>query len=192
MANHRRRAQIRISPPEFTYFNEIKFSIGNDPLVQVEPLRQLSGGDFLITIRVQGMQKARALATLIIATKQIGNLLIQVRVVTSEGNRVQPITRALTPREIAALYQTAFRTNRLFNFAVVRASISFTAVYPVFKAQVIQFFNDDLSDLFNNFNQVAAFVFRDVLRNRINETPILFSTARKTISMANRKRKPKT
>jgi hypothetical protein len=98
----------------------------------------------------------------------------------------------LTPREIAALYQTAFRTNRLFNFAVVRASISFTAVYPVFKAQVIQFFNDDLSDLFNNFNQVAAFVFRDVLRNRINQTPILFSTARKTISMANRKRKPKT
>ncbi|WP_301170138.1 hypothetical protein [Brevibacillus nitrificans] len=188
MANHRRRAQIRLSPPEFTYFNEIRFSIGNDPLVQVEPLRQLSGGDFLITIRVQGMQKARALATLIIATKQIGNLRIQVRVVTSEGNRVQPITRALTPREIAALYQTAFRTNRLFNFAVARATISFTAVYPVFKARVIQFFNDDISDLFNNFNQVAAFVFRDVLRNRINQTRILFSTARKTISMANRKR----
>ncbi|MFJ9498166.1 hypothetical protein [Brevibacillus centrosporus] len=192
MANHRRRAQIRLSPPEFTYFNEIKFSIGNDPLVQVEPLRQLAGGDFLITIRVQGLQKARALATLIVQTKQIGNLRIQVRVVTSEGNRVQPITRALSPREIAALYQIAFRTNRLFNFAVSRASLSFTAVYPVFKAQVIQFFNDDISDLFNNFNQVAAFVFRDVLRNRINQTPILFSTARKMGSTANRKRKTKT
>ncbi|RNB79920.1 hypothetical protein EDM59_26330 [Brevibacillus nitrificans] len=78
MANHRRRAQIRLSPPEFTYLNEIKFSIGNDPLVQVEPLRQLPSGGFLITIRVQGMQKARALATLIIATKQIGSLRIQV------------------------------------------------------------------------------------------------------------------
>ncbi|WP_238933520.1 hypothetical protein [Brevibacillus choshinensis] len=110
-----------------------------------------------------------------------------------EGNRVLPITRSLSPREIANLYRIAFRTNRLFNFAVVRSSISFTAVFPVFKARVIQFFNDDLSDLFRNFNRVAAFVFRDVLRNRINRTPILFSTAsQQTGSTSYRHRKVKT
>ncbi|MED4751743.1 hypothetical protein [Brevibacillus choshinensis] len=179
MTNPRKKAQIRLSPPEATYFNEIKFSIGNDPLVRVEPLIEMPGGNFRITLHVQGTQKARALATLLVRTKQIGNLRIHVRVKTTEGNVVQPISRTLSPREIANLYRVAFRTNRLFNFAMVRASISFTAVYPVFKAQVIQFFNDDLSDLFNNFNRVAAFVFRDVLRNTINRTPILFSTARK-------------
>lgn len=193
MASLRKKAQIRLSPPEATYFNEIKFSIGDDPLVRVEPLSELPGGNFRITLRVQGIPKARALATLLVRTRQIGNLRIQVRVKTMDGNVVQPISRTLSPREIANLYRVAFRTNRLFNFAVVRASLSFTAVYPVFKAQVIQFFNDDLSDLFNNFNRVAAFVFRDVLRNRINRTPILFSTARQqTGSTSYRKRKTKT
>lgn len=193
MATPRKKAQIRLSPPEATYFNEINFSIGNDPLVRVDPLRELPGGDFLITIHVQGKQKARALATLLVRSRRIGNFRILVRVKNMEGSMVQPILRTLSPREIATLYRAAFRTNRLFNFAVVRASLSFTAVYPVFKAQVIQFFNDDLSDLYQNFNRVAAFVFRDVLRNTINRTPILFSTARRqTGSTGYRKRKAKT
>jgi hypothetical protein len=52
-----------------------------------------------------------------------------------------------------------------------------TFVYPVFKVRVVQFFNDDLSDFFSNYNNVAAFVFKDVLRNTISGTPIQFSTA---------------
>lgn len=193
MATPRKEAQIRLSPPEATYFNEIKFSIGNDPLVRVDPLRELPGGEFRINLHVRGKQKARALATLLVRTKQIGNLRILVMVKTTEGKVVQLISRNLSPREIATLYRVALRTNLLFNVVVVRASLSFTAVYPVFKAQVIQFFNDDLSDLFNNFNRVAAFVFRDVLRNTINRTPIQFSTARKkTGSTSYRKQRAKT
>jgi hypothetical protein len=63
MATPRKEAQIGLSPPEATYFNEIKFSIGNDPLVRVDPLRELPGGIFVVTLRVNGTRKAQALAT---------------------------------------------------------------------------------------------------------------------------------
>jgi hypothetical protein len=102
-----------------------------------------------------------------------------VRVRNFQGNLVKPIQRRLSPREIAKLYRIAFRTNLLFSFVAVRTIFGHTFVYPVFKAKVVQFFNDDLSDFFSNYNKVAAFVFRDVLRNAINGTTIQFSTARK-------------
>jgi hypothetical protein len=36
-------------------------------------------------------------------------------------------------------------------------------VFPIFKAAVIQFFNDDLSDLFRNYNNIAEAVFHNIL-----------------------------
>ncbi|WP_127532908.1 hypothetical protein [Paenibacillus kobensis] len=45
--------------------------------------------------------------------------------------------------------------------------------------RIVQFFDDNLSDLYGNYNNVAAFVFREVLRNRISRTSIQFSTAQK-------------
>lgn len=179
MAASRKKVRISLSPPEVTYFNEIKFSVGKDPLVRVDPLIELPGGIFVVTLRVRGLRKAQALATLLVLKKTIGNIQVQVRVRTSSGALVKPIQRTLSPREIAELYRAAFQTNLLFKFAATRTIFGTTFVYPVFKVRVVQFFNDDLSDFYSNYNNVAAFVFRDVLRNRINNTTIQFSTARK-------------
>ncbi|MFC5468952.1 hypothetical protein ACFPPD_09475 [Cohnella suwonensis] len=49
----------------------------------------------------------------------------------------------------------------------------------MFKVRVVQFFNDDLSDFYSNYNNVAASVFRDVLRNMVSGTVIQFSTEQK-------------
>jgi hypothetical protein len=179
MAAPRKKSGLQLSPPQFTYFNEVKFSVGNDPLVRVDPLREVSEGVFEITLHVRGFQKAKALATLLVLNKTIGSIRIRVIVRTTQGTVVEPIRRALTPQEIARLFTIAFRTNRLFDFAATRMIFGRTHVFPVFKVRIIQFFNDDLSDFFRNFNNVAAFVFRDVLRNTISGTPIDFSTAQK-------------
>ncbi|WP_409342512.1 hypothetical protein [Paenibacillus sp. MBLB4367] len=178
MAVPKRKARVQLSPPQNIYFSKVLFSVGNDLHVQVDPLRQLADGSFLITVHVKGTQKARALATLLVLRKQIGGIIIRVQVRNQSGKLVCPIKRSLTPAEIAALYQIAFRTNRLFVFAAVRR-LPFTGVFPVFKAKVVQFFADNLADLFRNLNEVAAFVFRDVLKQTIGQTPIQFSTAQK-------------
>ncbi|MGO4537848.1 hypothetical protein [Paenibacillus sp. 2TAB19] len=174
----RQKVRISLSPPEATFWSEIKYSVGKDRLVTVEPMVQLPDGSFQITLKVCGLSKAKALATLLLSTKSFGNTRVAVRV-KSGGKIVSPITTGLTPAKIVALYRIAFRTNELFSFVVARTPFGNTFVYPVFKVRVVQFFNDDLSDFYSNYNNVAAFVFRNVLRNVINGTAIQFSTAQK-------------
>lgn len=172
------KAQVQLVPPQFTYFNLIKYSIGNDPLVTVEPLQQLASGNFLITLRVRGLRKARALATLLLPKKSIGTVQLTVQVRTTQGTLVKPLRCKFTPSGIVKLCQTAFRTNALFQFAATRKFFGLEVVYPVFKARIIQFPNDDLSDYYGNYNNIAAFVFREVLRPMIGHTPVSASTVK--------------
>ena len=178
MAATRRNGRVGLSPPEATYYNEIRNTIGRDPLVQVGSLVETPSGDFVVTLTVRGERKARALATLLVRRRNFGNIRFTVRVRTSGGQTVRPITSPLTPQQIAELYRRAFDTNELFSFVRVRRIFGSTFVYPVFRARIVQFFNDDLSDLYGNYNNVAAFTFRSVLRNRISGTAIQFSTRR--------------
>ncbi|MBD3922510.1 hypothetical protein H8B09_27400 [Paenibacillus sp. PR3] len=177
VAATRNKAQVHLSPPQLEYFNLIKHSVGNDPLVTVEPLEQLPSGDFLIALRVRGLRKARALATLLVASVAVGAVRLHVKVRTTGGTLVKPIRRTFTPAQIVGLYQTALRTNKLFLSVKVVRFFGKAAIYPVFRARIIQFFNDDLSDFYRNYNNVAAFVFRDVLRRTISRTSIRCSTA---------------
>lgn len=173
-----KKATIRLSPPEFTYFNEVKYSIGKDPFVRVSPLQDHGDGQYRIVLYVKGLKKAKALATLIAPDKVIGEIHLQVKVI-SGGKTISPITRSLTPKEIAGLYRVAFRTNRFFHFVALRTIFGTTFVYPVFKIRVVQFFNDDLSDYYGNYNNVAASVFKNVLHNEMNGIPVQFSTDKK-------------
>ncbi|SFS89673.1 hypothetical protein [Marininema halotolerans] len=177
IANSKKSARIQLSPPQVTYRNELAATVGQDPNVRVGELEQ-KGEILLITIRVKGFQKAQALATLLNLEKQFGNIVIQIRVVTAKGQRVSPITRKLNTADISLLYNLGLLTNTLFRFATFKKVDpgGLEVVFPVFNASVVQFFNDDLSDLYGNFNGVAAFVFRDVMRNTIQETLINFST----------------
>ncbi|TVY09527.1 hypothetical protein [Paenibacillus cremeus] len=178
MATPKKNVRIQLSPPQNIYFSKVLNSVGNDPLVQVEPLQQVNN-EYLMTIRVSGDQKASAIATLMVLNKKIGNIQIRVQVRNQRGQLINPIRRTLTAAEIAALFRTAFRTNRLFNNVVVRSTRPVRGVFPVFRARVVQFFADNLADLNRNLNFVAFAVFRDVLRNSISSTAILFSTAQK-------------
>lgn len=168
----------QLSPPEFTYFNELKYSVGNDPGVSVNTLIELPlDTGFLILVHVKNRKKAQALATILNLLKQIGPIHIFV-VVIYGGHVIEPIEEPLTPKEIQQLYITALETNRYFKFAeIAQFSPDTDSVYPVFSKSVIQFFNDDISDLCQNFNEVAAHVFRDVLKTDISGTPIIPSTA---------------
>ncbi|MCM2535790.1 hypothetical protein NDK43_30315 [Neobacillus pocheonensis] len=166
----------QLSPPEFTFFNELKYSIGKDPLVTVENIIKLPNGEYLILVIVKSRQKAMALATILELQKNLGNIIVNVAVIY-HGQVIDPIEDTFTPREVVNLFETALDTNRYFQFAVAQLiTPGMEGVFPVFSKKIIQFFNDDLSDLYNNFNGVAADVFRDVFRTEINEIVINPST----------------
>ncbi|MFD0590939.1 hypothetical protein ACFQZE_23370 [Paenibacillus sp. GCM10027627] len=169
---------VGLSPPDVQYYNEVKYSVGDDHQVKVGPYFQEPNGPTIITLHVKGLKKAQALATLLVNSLSIGNFNIEVRVLY-KGQLVLPFIGVLTPFEIVKLYQIAFKTNRLYKTTKARDIFDNVFVYPIFKAEVVQFFNDDISDYYSNYNNVAAFVFRTVLKNEISGTIIQFSTAKK-------------
>lgn len=170
--------QPQLSPPWITYFNEVKNSIGADPTVTVGPLIP-TDGNFIILVQTRSVEKAIALATLLKPTVQFGNVNVTI-VVSIRGNDiVNPIPCPLDAFEIAHLFQVALESNFYFEQVVVQPQFPGGAnvVFPVFRAKVIQFFNDDISNLCQTFTEVAAKVFRDVMNDTICGIPILFSTS---------------
>ena len=167
--------QVKLSPPQYTYSNFIKHSIGNDPCVRVLDLQETPHGDYLQIINVDERRKAAALATILKRRKTFGNVKIRIEV-RHCGRVVEPVTEI---RSILRLFEAALDTNRWFEFVESKqVFFGLKPIFPVFKKDVIQFFNDDLSDLYANFNGVVADVFREVLREKIGEDDINPSTAK--------------
>ena len=156
--------KTNLSPPWYTLRNEIKCSVGYDRGVAVGPL-DTTNTPYIVPIAVSGDDKAVALASIMNAEFPMGNITVAVQVKNSEGVVIKPKTPS-SAEELGEMVKTAFGGNALFSEVVVQSFFPgspFKAVYAVFDKSVIQFYNDDLSDLYRNFNRVAAFVFREVL-----------------------------
>ncbi|WP_257152001.1 hypothetical protein [Bacillus toyonensis] len=161
-----------------THFNELRNSIGVDPTVTVGPLIPV-GGNYIILVHALSNEKARALATLLKSSLQFRNVSVTVIVTNNENEIVNPFPCPLDAFEIAHLFQVALENNPYFEQVVVQPQFpgGVNVVFPVFKAEVIQFFNDDISNLCQTFTGVAANVFHDVMQDDVCDIPILFSTS---------------
>ncbi|WP_114746809.1 hypothetical protein [Falsibacillus pallidus] len=171
-------AGVQLSAPWVTYQNELKYSIGQDPSVIVGPLIP-TAGNYIIPVTVIGDAKAIALATLLKNPVEFGNVSINVVVINSEQEIVEPVPCPLGAFAIAGLVQQALSDNPYYEDVVVKRQNmgGNNAVYPVFKPEVIQFYNDDISNLCNNFTAVASKVFEDVMKESLCGVSIQYSTS---------------
>ena len=165
----------RLSPPWYTYFNFIKESIGSDPWVRVLDMKEVSGSHYIIQINALREEKARALATILALRQSFGNIVVDMEVLFN-GRGVSPYEPPLTNDDLLRIFTQALGTNTYFEIAKPGGFVGIS-IFPIFKKEVIQFFNDDISDYYNNFNGVAADVFREVLRPDVYGTHINPSTA---------------
>jgi len=117
------------------------------------------------------------LATILESEKEVGNIPIYV-VVLSHGQIVEPYDVSdFNASDILKIVEIAFETNRYYLFSKVTFVVPGTvAVYPVFTKSVVQFYNEDFSDLYRNYNEVASNVFREVFQEKINEIDLDPST----------------
>ncbi|MCL1990026.1 MAG: hypothetical protein FWG67_03965 [Defluviitaleaceae bacterium] len=166
----------QLSPPIYTYFNALKHTIGNDPELNVFDMVNTEDGNYLIQVDVAGIrghEKAQALATIVDSDKTVmGDTKVFVEFL-HRGQVIQPFENVIN---YLTLFNTAFKTNRLYVKIESTLSLGKHILYPIFEKEVIQFFNDDLSDFHQNFNGVAASVFRDVLKEFVFNVQVLTTT----------------
>lgn len=165
-----------LAPPWYTLWNEVKHTIGNDKSVQVLEL-ETKQNPYKIRIITNDVKKGEALATLLESIHFLGNIDVVIQVEDKEG-QVYEKKVVSTTMELKALLSVAFEDNSYYVGTVVQSLDpgNLTFIYPVFTKSVIQFYNDELSDLYHNYNEVTAKVFKQLIVDEVNGLAIGCST----------------
>ena len=155
--------QVGLSPPWNTLWSKINSTIGADPSFKVQPLRQDGNSTYTVVITSQGGGSEPAgLAAILTKSYTMGNITVRVNVQYTE----QIVINVNSPESLAQAVRLGLRKNPYFVEAIQTESnpfFRFPSVEAVFTKSVIQFFNDDMSDYYRNFNGVTADVFNDIL-----------------------------
>jgi hypothetical protein len=176
---------VKLSPPWYLLQNRVMATIGKDQCVEVDRLELISSEPAIYELDIHQHcedSKARALATLMTQDYGFGGVTVYVRVFDREGDLVPASPMPVNPKEAAEVVKLALGTNYYF------VQIDFTndpfkllpAFYIEFKAEIVQYFADDISDYYSNRNEVVAKAFFEVLQlHRIQGIRIGTTTSRK-------------
>ena len=140
--------KVNLSSPWVTFYRELDALLGCDPEVKVNYDEE----DNSIKVFVDNEEKAEALAELLPAEKTFGNVTVRVSVVPA--NRLG--------ENKASLFQKAFEGNPALAFVKTEDKGLYSFGYVVFRKEVVQFFNDDLSDLNGNRSTLYQEIAKDV------------------------------
>lgn len=154
---------IILSPPWYTFMNEVKHTIGADNTVDVCDLITTTSPFQLPIIVHENAEKAQALANILKSGITIGNVAIVV-LVYADGVLVQPKAPE-SAEDLFGITKVALADNPLCTAVEAAPMFPFgpEIVWPIFSKSIIQFFNDDLSDYYNDYNEVTAKVFEKIL-----------------------------
>lgn len=149
---------IKLSPPWITFVNELKALFGEDPDIHI----QYDEDACEVKLLVGDAAKAEALAQLIPEERIYGNVVLKVTVVPAN----------FTSETQASVVETAFKGNPVLK-EVVRLRTPFGEYdYAVFRKEVVQFFNDDLTDL----HGYESTLFADIARDVFGDAGVFFCT----------------
>ena len=148
--------RFKIAPPWITYVNEITALFQHDPDIELK----YNNDDPSITIFIKNNpEKAAALCLLLPDVKIFGNISLFINIEADEiSNRAFP--------DAKNLFDVAFDRNPVYAFSKQISNIfSNKLLYVVFKNKVVQFFNDNLNDIFFFFctlyQTIAQEIFND-------------------------------
>ncbi len=152
-----KEAIANLSPPWYSQQRKLDALLGPDPDIDVRDLVETIDDNFVCSVKVNNGAKAAALKELLIDRYVFGGCEVMVSVEGAEG--------AAPPDGLEALFETALDGNPLFEEFVSVPKGVFEVAYCVLAKKVIQFWNDDLSDLYGNYSclptEIARSIFKD-------------------------------
>lgn len=156
---------------DFTLMTEAMFK--GDPDVHVEfdcPKRMLK-------LYVKGDAKTDAISKIMAKEKRIGNIVIKVQVVPANGTKRGKAKKNAANPDKLEVFKTALEGNSAFSQAVVKKTdFGIPMNYVVFVPKVVQFYNDERSDINGNLNTLYQTVAREIFDEDFSDD-INFCTA---------------
>lgn len=151
MDNEQKNQSIpKMSPPWVTYFHEVEVLFKDDPDVKISFDERTPE----LKLLVNGSMKAMALKKLLPKFVTFGHVMMNVVVVPSNSSDSN-----------LELLRVAFAGNKLLVHTESVNTQFGVMNFAVFKKDVAQFFNDDLSDIHGMVSKLYSDVARDVFES---------------------------
>jgi hypothetical protein len=142
---------MNLSAPWYTYAKKVKAFFAYDDDVTVGDLEDLDGGEYSLTITVADPTKAYALQKIIQPDTEFGDIHVYTKVALEGVESPEEILRA------------AFKGHSAVADVAKKLVPGGKYVYLRFLPEIIQFFDDDISDYSGNhtelINKVAENIF---------------------------------
>lgn len=159
---------VGVLPPWYTLANKIKYTYGLSDLVQVNDLIGICN-QYVLVINVFNNLVAQSLRQILPETVVMGNIIVNIVIFNNDGMIMITNKEEYTPETLGALFNIALTGNPLFKNVVITKGLITDNISPlvgdvvvVIDKEVVQFYNDDISDLCSNFNEVASKVFAEI------------------------------
>jgi len=158
-------AIAKLSPPWYTYHRKVQAMFGRDPEVHVKDLGKTEEGKYSYMILVSEKEKAQAIKAILPQSVKMSEIEIDLAILGPDEDDIEPLNKS-----DIEIYNAAFSGNPIFVKTAVRSYGPFTSSYCIFKKEVIQFPNDDLSDYYGNYSGLAS----DIARELFNPSEIQY------------------
>ena len=150
--------KTKLSPPWITYVREITKLFEQDKDVKIF----FDDDTNELTFYVYKYDKAAALSKILPKQKTFGNITVNISI-TYKGHE----------KTAQQLYEAAFENNPAFKYAYTFETSTNPITYVVFKKEVVQYWNDDMSDPHGITSTLFENIARDTLRS---DSGTIFST----------------
>lgn len=147
-------ARIQLSPPWCIYVDELTQMFKYDEQVHVV----FDEEHYTVKLYVDDTEKAEALSLILPSEKIFGKISLIINVVYPNGVKTTPFA------DNYSIYSAAFKGNKAVNFIKkIEGIIMNGATYVVFRNEVVQYFNDDIGDIYGQcstlFQEIAKNIF---------------------------------
>lgn len=152
----KKEVKTKLSPPWIETLSKLTAMFEEDPDINIK-----YDGEYNVKLYVNNVDKANALYYLLKDEYHYGNILFTVDVIPPNGEVNFSIIK-----ETVQLYAAAFKNNPVFSFIhKVEGIFGFNATYVVFKNKVVQYFNDNLNDIYGNTSTLYEDIARDIFED---------------------------
>ena len=158
------KEKLKLSSPWEKFYKEFEAMFKKDKSIRTE----FDNENMIIKLFVEGTDKADALNKLLPNEKVFGNIAVKIEVIPANNEN---------PTNVE-LFERAFNGNPIFKY-VSNGNKEITSgnTYVVFKKDVVQYYNDSLSDI----NGICSTLYQDVAKDVFaKRSGVFFCTEYKT------------